>query len=129
MPDQRTLLKQKPSLYMLSYLGFQVNKAIEKGYGNEISFKDVYKGLEERKLFEILDEKLSGVLDISPFWKGSEAAFPGLLNQRNGILNVLSDIALVVEGKEERKFGIKSSGLSLLMAYILEAIQQKSWID
>lgn len=39
--------EEKPWLSMLSFLGFQVNAAIEKGHGNKISFDDVYRGLKE----------------------------------------------------------------------------------
>jgi hypothetical protein len=116
--------EQKPWLSMLSFFGFQVNAAIEEGYGNAISFNDVYKGLEERNLFELLNEKLPGVLDLSLFLECNEESY---LEQRNGILNALSDAASGMEGREIKKYGVKSSGLSLLMAYVLEAIQQKYW--
>ncbi len=116
--------EQKPLLSMLCLLGRQVNAAIEKGHGNKISFNDVYKGLEEKNLFELLDEKLPGVLDLSFFLERNKGAS---LKQRDGLLNALSDVAFGMEGDEKDKYGIQSSGLSLLMAYILEAIQQKYW--
>lgn len=116
--------EQKPLLSMLSFLGFQVNAAIEKGYGNEISFNDVYEGLEERNLFELLDEKLPGSLDLSLFLERNKGAS---LEQRVGLLNALNDAASGMKGSE-RKYGVESSGLSLLMAYILEAIQQQYWV-
>lgn len=34
-----------------------------------------------------------------------------------------------MEGREKRKYGVQSSGLSLLMAYILEAVQQEYWVS
>jgi len=117
--------EQKPWLSMLSFLGFHINSAIEKGYGNEVSFNDVYKGLEERNLFELLDEKLPKALDLSPFLEPNEEAN---LEQRDGLLNALSDAASGMRGREKRKYGVKSSGLSLLMACVLEAIQQEYWV-
>ena len=114
--------EQKPFLAILTFLGLHVNAAIEKGYGSKISFNDVYKGLEERNLFELLDEKLPRVLDLSLFLERNEGYS---LEQRDGLLNALSDAASGMEGQETRKYGIESSGLSLLMAYILEAIQQE----
>ncbi|HYW21173.1 MAG TPA: hypothetical protein VE956_18120 [Nodularia sp. (in: cyanobacteria)] len=117
--------EQKPFLSILSFLGFQVNAAIEEGHGNKISFSDIYKGLEERNLFELLNEKLPGILDISLFLESNEKAH---LEQRNGVLNALSDAASGMKGRERKKYGVESSGLSLLMAYILEAIQQEYWI-
>ena len=118
--------EKKPKLCMLSFLGFQVNAAIEKGYGNKISFNDVYMGLEERNLFELLDKKLPKVLDISLFLESKEGNY---LEQRDGLLNSLSDAASGMKGSESRKYGLESSGLSLLMAYILEAIQQEYWVS
>ena len=118
--------EKKPKLCMLSFLGFQVNAAIEKGYGNKISFNDVYMGLEERNLFELLDKKLPKVLDISLFLESKEGNY---LEQRDGLLNALSDAASGMKGSESRKYGLESSGLSLLMAYILEAIQQEYWVE
>lgn len=32
-----------------------------------------------------------------------------------------------MRGRERRKYGIESGGLSLLMAYVLEALQQEDW--
>jgi hypothetical protein len=58
------MLKQKPFLSMLTFLGFQVNAAIEEGYGHKILFSDIYEGLEERNLFEILNAKLPGILEL-----------------------------------------------------------------
>lgn len=118
--------EEKPWLSMLSFLGFQVNAAIEKGHGNKISFDDVYKGLKERNLFELLDDKLPGVLDIGLFLERNEEPS---LKQRDGLLNALSDAASGMEGRERRKYGVQSSGLSLLMAYILEAVQQEYWVS
>jgi hypothetical protein len=118
--------EQKPYLSILSLLGFQVNAAIEKGYGNKILFNDIYKGLQERNLFELLDEKLPRVLDVSLFLERNEGFS---LEQRDGLLNALSDAASGMEGRENEKYGVESSGLSLLMAYILEAIQQEYWVS
>lgn len=118
--------EQKPRLSMLSFFGFEVNSAIEKGHGNTISFSDVYKGLEERNLFELLDRKLTGILDFSLFLECDEESS---LEQRNGILNALSDAASGMEGREKKKYGVESSGLSLLIAYIFEAIKQGYWVS
>lgn len=117
--------EQKPLLSILSFLGLQVNAAIEKGYGNKILFNDVYKGLEDRNLFELLDEKLPRVLDISLFLQRNKEAS---LEQRDGLLNALSHAASGMKGGEINDCGIESSGLSLLMAYILKAIQQEYWV-
>jgi hypothetical protein len=116
--------EQKPWLSMLSFLGWQVNIAIEKGYGDKISFSDIYNGLKGRNLFELLNEKLPGVLDLSLFLRSNNEDH---LKQRDGLLNALSDAASGMEGSED-KYGLKSSGLSLLMAYILEAVQQQYWL-
>lgn len=113
-------MENKPRLSSLTYLGFCINMALEKGYGNTMSFDDVYKSLENNTLLEDLETKIPDFFDFSLYPSGSE---------QNRYLNeVLAYAAGGLEGRERRKVGIEKSGLHLLLAYVLEAIQQKDWI-
>jgi len=118
-----TAQEQKPFLAILTLLGFQINSAIEEGHGDKVSFNDIYTGLEKRTLFEILQDKLPGALDLGLFRSGDDNRY---IEQREGIINALASAASGMKGSEE-KYGVRSSGLSLMMAYILEAIQQEYW--
>lgn len=109
-------MDKKPRLSSLTFLGFYVNAAIEDGHGEKITFDDIYKGLESGSLLEDLQTKIPGVFDFSLFAPRSE--------QREGLFEALESAAGGLKGRERRKVGVKKNGLSLLMALILEAIQQ-----
>lgn len=113
-------MDKKPRLSSLAFIGFSINMALEKGYANTMSFADVYKSLENKTLLEDLDIKIPDFFDFSLYSSDSE---------ENRYLNeVLAYVAGGLEGRERRKVGIENSGLHLLLAYVLEAIQQKYWV-
>lgn len=118
--------QDKVWLYRLTALGFQLNSAIERGLGNKISFDDIHRGLDNGDLFERIEEKLPNKMDLAMFADKYSCQYPGL---KEGTLKALYDAAAGMEGREKRKYGVVKSGLSLLMAYVLEAIQQnKYWV-
>ncbi|MDD2762326.1 MAG: hypothetical protein PHH11_18760 [Methylomonas sp.] len=108
----------KPWLTTLTFLGFYINAAIDHGKGSEISFEDIYQGLENETLFQDLERKLPNSFDFSLFPAGSE--------KEKELIAALQQAAGGLEGREGRKVGVENSGLSLLMAFILEAIQQEA---
>jgi hypothetical protein len=114
-------MKVRPWLSSLAFLGFYVNGTIERGLGEEMSFEEVHKGLMNETLFEDLEKKFPGMFDLSLFKAPSD--------QRKGVLEALGIAAAGVEGRERRKVGISKNGLSLLMACILEAMQQGYWVN
>jgi hypothetical protein len=114
MPEER------PQLIALTQLAFQVNSAIAKADGKDVSFDDVYKSLERGRLLEMLDEKIPGHFSV----------LKPVGDEQNVALNhVLDDAAAGFQGRERRKSGIESSGLHLVMACVLEAIQRHDWAD
>jgi hypothetical protein len=112
---------QKPRLSSLAFVGFYVNSAIANGHGAAISFDELYASLEDGRLLEYLDRKIPGEFDFSLFPPG---------NEQNVALNyVLNEVAGGLRGREDRKLGIKKSGLHLLLAFIIEAMQKQFWIN
>jgi hypothetical protein len=112
--------EKKPQLLALTTVGFAVNSAIEDGDG-DVSFDDVYKSLEQGRLLEMLDEKVPNQFDFSLFKPGTDETVS--LNK------VLFDASAGLQGRERRKSGIEKSGLHLVMALILEAIQRHDWVS
>lgn len=110
----------KPWLSSLGFVGFYVNSAIASGYGDTISFDEIYDNLEEGTLLEYLNEKIPGEFDFSLFTPGEE--------QCVALNHVLNEIAGGLQGRERRKVGIETSGLHLLLAFILEAMQKQEWV-
>lgn len=111
--------EKKPRLITLTFVGFQVNAAIEHERG-DIVFEDVYKSLGQGRLLEMLTEKLPEC-DFSLFPEGHD--------QNVALNHVLDNASDGFEGREHKKAGIESSGLHLVLALVLEAIQRKDWVD
>lgn len=106
-------------LNTLTFLGFEVNAAITQGHGDAITFSELYKSLENGTILEDLKKKIPGEFDFSLFPTGSA--------QSAGLNEALGQAAEGLRGRERRKVGIEESGLHLLLAVILEAIQQGYW--
>jgi hypothetical protein len=111
--------QKKPWLSSLAFMGFYVNSTIANGHGNDVSFDEIYSNLEKGTLLEFLNEKIPGQFDFSLFPPGSDQCI--------GLNSVLNEVAGGLQGRERRKVGIEKSGLHLLLAFILEAMQQKNW--
>jgi hypothetical protein len=107
--------EERPWLSSLAFVGFSINIAIANGHGNTISFQEIYKSLENGTLLEDLNTKIPGEFDFGLFPTGSEQCIA--LNK------TLNEVAGGLKGRERRKVGIKNSGLHLLLAYIIEAMQ------
>lgn len=110
--------EQKPSLSSLTLLGFRVNSTIANGHADAVSFQEIYDNLQKGTLLEYLNKKIPGEFDLFP--RGSE--------QCVALNHVLNEVAGGLRGRERRKVGIEKSGLHLLLAFILEAMQQQQWV-
>ncbi len=101
-------------LSFLTSIAFQVNSAISSG--EKISPEDLKKAIKDGSFWELLNSR-----DILPMG--------GMENEnadvREELLAKLKPIEIAFDGDERRKFGVvMSDGLGILMAYLLEAIQQ-----
>lgn len=112
-------MPNKPKLSFLTYVGFHLISAIDHGKGANVTFDDIYRGLEHGTLLTDLTRKVPNTFDFSLFPAGSE--------DEAGLLEVLRPAAEGLRGRERRKTGVENSGLCLLAAFILEVIQQKEW--
>jgi hypothetical protein len=102
----------------LTFTGFLINAAIDEGRGGDLSFDEVYSGLESGTLLADLDRKYPDTFDFSPYPAGSD--------NETRLLEALHNATGGIEGRERRKTGVERNGLCLVMALILEAIQVRT---
>jgi hypothetical protein len=112
-------MSDKPWLSSLTFIGFYLTAALDAGKGPQVTFDDVYKGLENGTLLQDLQARLPNTFDFSLFPQGSD--------KERELLDVLNEVAGGLEGRERRKTGVEKSGIALLLAFILEAIQAHQW--
>ena len=113
-------MANRPWLSSLVLLGIYANSAVESGLGNDFSFRDVHTSIQRGTLFDDLEHRFKGKFDLSIFRADAE--------QRAGALEALSIAAGHVLGRERRKLAVEKNGLSLLLALILEIVQQGYWV-
>ena len=82
-----------------------------------MSFAEVYEGIDNGTLWTILMRCVPDI-DVSLF-AGEKAA--GEL-----MIGALRDAARGMRGREEN-YGVEKNGVALLLAYVLEAIQNDYW--
>jgi len=111
----------KPWLSSLTLLGFEINAAIERGTCSQLTFAEVYSGIEAGNLLASLNSRFPKQFDFSLFPPGSDG--------EREIIASLRFVAPGLEGRERKKVGVNGSGLSLLMALVLCAIQAKQWSE
>ncbi|WP_148654573.1 hypothetical protein [Paraburkholderia caribensis] len=110
----------KPRLVSLTFIGFYLVAALDHDEGDKFTFDDVYSGIENGTLLADLKEKLPDSFDFSLFPPGGA--------EELAIIEALRPVAGGLEGRERRKTGVENSGLSLLIAFIFELIQQENWV-
>ncbi len=94
-------------------LPFYLNSAIDTGRCNDISFEVVASHIEAGTIFNFLQKRLSGDIDLSIFDNEKQRE---LIAEWQDILGA---------GNASRKFGVQKSGSCLLVAYLLEGVQRR----
>lgn len=109
-----------PQLTTLTFVGIQLTSAVEIELRGNLSFLEVYRAIQQGNVLQEIDRVAPGACDFSVYPPGSE--------QCAALHEALRQTAAGVEGRERRKLGLISSGIHLVLALILEAIQQCYWI-
>lgn len=97
----------------LTFLAFYINSAIDTGKYSDITFKEVADKIKAGSIFEFLQNRLVGDIDLSILDE----------SKRKELLSEWQDLLAAVSTR--RKFGIENNGLCLLVAYLLEGIQRR----
>jgi hypothetical protein len=108
---------KKLTVTNLTHLAFQINAIIDSEEDFDLSYREIYEATDLGRLLEHLDKQLDKRADLY------------LLTSLEpdhvlAIEKALQDAAEALRGRESRKARVKNSGLCLLMAIILEALQQ-----
>jgi hypothetical protein len=101
----------------LTHLGFQINAALERSPALDLSFAEVHEAADACHLVEHLAKRLAGQADFYLLTSDCE--------QLASLEAALRDAAEALRGQEGATAEIEKSGLCLVMAIVLEAIQQK----
>lgn len=109
-----------PQLSTLTFVGIQLNAAVEIELRGNLSFLEVYRAIQQGTLLREIDRVAPGAYDFSAYPQDSE--------QCAALHEALRQAASGVEGLERRKLGLISSGIHLVLALILEAIKQCYWL-
>ncbi len=104
-------MESKVKISSLTFIAFYINGAAGSGDYAHITISQVFTAMENRTIFEFLEEKLGNDIDLSLL--SSE--------QRLELSEEWESIANAVD--HERKFCVRKGGLNLVIAYILQSIQ------
>lgn len=97
----------------LTLLAFSINGAVDTGQHDHITIESVGQHIEAGTVFSYLQDELKENLDLSMF---DAASKDQLLEEWQRLLNAVD---------AGRKFGVRRSGLCLLVAYLIEGIQRR----
>ncbi len=104
-------------LSSLTYIGFETNAVWDSCPDFELSFSQVHEAAEKGELITLLEERFGDEADFSNFEPGS--------TKREETEAALTAAAAALMGRERKKTGVQNSGMCLVMAIVLEAIQQQ----
>jgi hypothetical protein len=105
-------------LFKLCFLGFYLNGALGSGKYDDLTIEEVKERIEDRTIFDYLQEKLQGDIDLSILTPEDKQE---LNNEWSQLVNVVD---------ESRKLCVRNDkGLCLLVAYLFEGIQWRTGID
>ena len=96
-------------------VAFEINSLIDHEKHRDISIKEIREVVENNNLIDYLEKKFPEEVDFSGISKENRAEISSNLNSFfNGYY-----------GQEKRKFGIENNGLNLVLAYLINIMQEK----
>ena len=98
----------------LTFVAFQLNGALGSSNYGEVTIEQVKKEIRAGTIFQYLERKLGKDLDLSIV---SPEERKELMDEWDGMADSIN---------EGRKLCVVNNGLSLLIAYLLEGIQERA---
>ena len=101
-------------LAKLTFLAFQLNYLLDRGY-YEMPIDEMKAKIRDGSLFDFLKKKsMDDYFDLSIFDS----------NDKKELLESFDRMANAID--EDRKMGVKNNGICLLLAYVIQLIQQSN---
>lgn len=94
-----------------TFLGFYLNSLLDQG--KTLDLNETHEKIREEKIFSFLEEKYEKEIDLSVYKKDD-------LKKMTLFFKGLSEYT-----DEEKKMGVQSNGICLLLAYCFEGAQRK----
>jgi len=103
-------------LSMLTSIGFCANIAVDQKKAPPFSFDDLYAAADSKQLVDLLQQSIddSGVIE----------AWAAEAEHKQEVEEALGDAVEALRGRELRKVGVGDNPLCMVIAIVLEAIQQ-----
>lgn len=98
---------------VLPMLAFDLNANLDTGKFANVTKDEIFEQLEAGTIFDWLEEKLKYV-DLST----------ATAQDKDELLDEWRNFANAIDAK--RKFGVENNGLCLLLAYVIEGMQQRA---
>jgi hypothetical protein len=105
-------------LSSMAMILFGLSHLEDCGNGDDITLEDIKKHARAGDLIEFLTEK-SGGMFASGFLEGPNKEFA------DWYVAQIRENCNAMDGREQRKYGIKNRGICLLISYTAEIIQQE----
>jgi len=113
-------METKLRLSTLGMVAFNLNTAIEAGHIDDFGFAEVYEAIGKGTIVGFLDDKLGHDVNLSLL------RHPPGRAQHEAFVEVMKYTAPSFEGSE-RQLGVQRSGMCLMMALVLVAMQEGYW--
>lgn len=109
-------------LTSLTHLLLEINAASDTGRYDHITVADVHEAIKGGKVLRFLKDTCRNDIDLSLLVESKDAEFETWYEKR------LQEIYGGYAGSERRKWGVENRGMSLLIAWTTELIQQRDGI-
>ena len=103
----------------LTLLILQLNSAIDTGNHRGITIEEVKQHIDDGDILEYLNTRLGNDIDLSLLLHPDYG-----LREGRAITTALQSLRGAYGGNEGRKWGVKNSGLCLMVAWVNEMVQQ-----
>jgi hypothetical protein len=94
-----------------TFVAFYLNSLLDEGLS--LDYKETVRHLEEKTILDFLKDRFGSKIDLTLLDESDEKAVTDLFYNLVSVVNA------------QRKFGVRKNGISLLLAYCIEGVQEE----